>query len=515
MRAALEARRRARASTRARDATTIQTPTTSSRSDGARDDDARHRASTASATLAHAPRRRRSSSRATREPRGRSAARARARGAMDAWTRDAMGRGEKRRGDAATRWRTFVDDASELEGATEAERRGFARAALAAYAREAVGRAREGGGDEDDEADDEEFAARAVRACVEASIEEGEGEDDDAWDFADVCRGLSELWCRGRARGADGRTVAEALGRARDVAMARAQSEAVITPQDACYLRVCLKLKAYDALAASDGILAAPAMDVAPALDATDFLLRCYYGGRALLALRRYPEAARWFQNALSAPATALSAIAVAAYKKYALATLLADAVADASTFSAPAKKYSTSRECDAYASLLAAAKKRDAAKELADVVERHEATYELDGNAGLVALVRDRAVAAKARSLAKTYSTLRLGDFASAIGFSDVEAAERVLYGMIVRGEIAARIDGVDGVVRFSEGDESSATIEDIAEALKRGLRAVSVLDARVREESDALSRHKKFASHALTEERRAAALAHVETES
>jgi hypothetical protein len=107
------------------------------------------------------------------------------------------------------------------------------------------------------------------------------------------------------------------------------------------------------------------------------------------------------------------------------------------------------------------------------------------------------------------------LGDFASAIGFSDVEAAERVLYGMIVRGEIAARIDGVDGVVRFSEGDESSATIEDIAEALKRGLRAVSVLDARVREESDALLRHKKFASHALTEERRAAALAHVETES
>ena len=70
--------------------------------------------------------------------------------------------------------------------------------------------------------------------------------------------------------------------------MARAQSEAAITPQDACYLRVCLKLKAYDALAASDGILAAPAMDVAPALDATDFLLRCYYGGRALLALRRY-----------------------------------------------------------------------------------------------------------------------------------------------------------------------------------------------------------------------------------
>ena len=183
----------------------------------------------------------------------------------------------------------------------------------------------------------------------------------------------------------------------------------------------------------------------------------------------------------------------MAAYKKYALATLLADAVADASTFSAPAKKYSTSRECDAYASLLAAAKKRDAAKELADVVERHEATYELDGNAGLVALVRDRAVAAKARSLAKTYSTLRLGDFASAIGFSDVEAAERVLYGMIVRGEIAARIDGVDGVVRFSEGDESSATIEDIAEALRAGTaRGERSRRARARRKRRALATQK-----------------------
>ena len=159
---------------------------------------------------------------------------------MDAWTRDALGRSSgDARGDAATRWRAFVDDADALE-ASETERRGFALAALAAYAREAGRRAREGRGDDEDDADDDDaFAVRAVRACVAASVETGEGEDDDAWDFADVCRGLSELWCRGRARGADGRTVAEALGRAREVAIARAQSEAAITPQDACYLRVC------------------------------------------------------------------------------------------------------------------------------------------------------------------------------------------------------------------------------------------------------------------------------------
>lgn len=58
---------------------------------------------------------------------------------------------------------------------------------------------------------------------------------------------------------------------------------------------------------------------------------------------------------------------------------------------------------------------------------------YEFDGNVGLVAFVRDRVVAAKARSFAKTYSMFCLGDFVSVIGFLDVEVVERVLYGMIV----------------------------------------------------------------------------------
>ena len=53
------------------------------------------------------------------------------------------------------------------------------------------------------------------------------------------------------------------------------------------------------------------------------------------------------------------------------------------------------------------------------------------------------------------------------------------------------------------------------MAEAVRRGVRAVGGLDGRVREEGGARSREEEVGSHALTEERRAAALAHVETES
>lgn len=48
---------------------------------------------------------------------------------------------------------------------------------------------------------------------------------------------------------------------------------------------MCLKLKVYDVFVVSDGIFVVLVMDVVSALDATDFLLRCYYGGCAFLVL--------------------------------------------------------------------------------------------------------------------------------------------------------------------------------------------------------------------------------------
>ena len=62
-----------------------------------------------------------------------------------------------------------------------------------------------------------------------------------------------------------------------------------------------------------------------PALTADDHLLYRYYGGAALAALGRYREAAEMFLGAIAAPATALSAIVVAAHKKYACVSLIAD----------------------------------------------------------------------------------------------------------------------------------------------------------------------------------------------
>jgi len=60
-------------------------------------------------------------------------------------------------------------------------------------------------------------------------------------------------------------------------------------------------------------------------LTVTDFLLYCYYGGMVFIGLKRYHDAMRLLQLAITAPALSLSAIIIEAYKKFALVALIAD----------------------------------------------------------------------------------------------------------------------------------------------------------------------------------------------
>ena len=86
------------------------------------------------------------------------------------------------------------------------------------------------------------------------------------------------------------------------------------TPQDACLLRVACRAKAYDDIDAFGLLDDARSVEIdarGTCLEATDFLLSRYYGGRAHLARKRYDDAAKWFRDAVTAPANALSAIAV------------------------------------------------------------------------------------------------------------------------------------------------------------------------------------------------------------
>ena len=83
---------------------------------------------------------------------------------------------------------------------------------------------------------------------------------------------------------------------------------------------VALAARAYHRAAP---LLNAPLTEVVPELTALDALLFHYYGGALLLGLRRYQDAYVFFARALSLPASATSAVAVAAYKKLVLTSFI------------------------------------------------------------------------------------------------------------------------------------------------------------------------------------------------
>lgn len=99
----------------------------------------------------------------------------------------------------------------------------------------------------------------------------------------------------------------------------------VLTPIHATFVQLCLHAKAYTRAAA---VLDTPIYDVGVARESgitvAEVLLYHYYGGMVYCGLKRWRDAANLLKTVLAVPATAVSAISVEAYKKYALASLLA-----------------------------------------------------------------------------------------------------------------------------------------------------------------------------------------------
>jgi len=439
--------------------------------------------------------------------------------------------------DAATAWWTALDAASET--AT-----GFGVAAAAAFARarrktswtdRRVDVVDDGGDEETREEEEEEdetmrdadacaraevddaaFASRAAAAL--AALASGDVGDATRRDVADVSRGLSECWCRGRAGGVTYEACRDALVASRTYARDGVETSGAATPQDACLLRVMCRAKAYDDVDASGLLDETRALKIdaeATCLDATDFLLSRYYGGRAHLARKRYAAAARWFRDAVTAPANALSAIAAASLKKYVLARALSvkTSLADFSRMdflppytSSPVTRYAASRDFDAYAEMRAALA-MCSVDEYERVAETHAETYAADGNAGLVDLLRERVLAERVRGLAETYSTLSLEDAARILRVPSARDAETLVRRATVGGYVDAVIDGVDGIVRFLEESVDAPSDADVVDALRRRLEAAHALDARVREENARFAKSRKYVTHEVNETRKTAA--------
>eukprot|EP00887_Chlorella_sp_A99_P005974 scaffold27.g5974.t1 len=239
-----------------------------------------------------------------------------------------------------------------------------------------------------------------------------------------------------------------------------------LSPVHADLFQLVLLSKAYSAaspLIDADPLLADPS---ATAITPTDVQLYCYYGGMMEIGRRRYPHALQLLLTAITAPTMVLSAISVAALKKWVLVSLLQTGegpnAGAASTPQVPALPKWTpgvvtralKSECGPY-------------QELA----------RLCGQGG------------------KTPA--ELGAWAQGkpefeqVGLSSAQEAELAVLRMVEAGQVVAAISERDGMVRFLDQPEACSSADMTAR-----------IDGLI-EQSIALAAKLQVASHAVSRDR------------
>ncbi|KAK3413027.1 hypothetical protein EUGRSUZ_I01664 [Eucalyptus grandis] len=174
-----------------------------------------------------------------------------------------------------------------------------------------------------------------------------------------------------------------------------------------------------------------------------DLFLYCYYGGMICIGQKRFRKALELLHNVVTAPMNAINAIAVEAYKKYILVSLI-----HYGQFSTSLPKYASS------------------------AAQRNLKNFCQDKNLGLVKQVVSSMYKHNIQRLTQTYLTLSLQDIANTVQLGSPKEAEMHVLQMIQDGEIFATINQKDGMVRFLEDPEQYKTcqmIEHIDSSIQR----------------------------------------------
>uniref|UniRef100_A0A7N0T9K5 COP9 signalosome complex subunit 3 n=1 Tax=Kalanchoe fedtschenkoi TaxID=63787 RepID=A0A7N0T9K5_KALFE len=204
-----------------------------------------------------------------------------------------------------------------------------------------------------------------------------------------------------------------------------------------------------------------------------DFFLYCYYGGMIYIGLKQFQKALELLHNVVTAPMPIINAIAVEAYKKYILVSLIHNG-----QFSATLPKYASSVAqrnlktlCQVYVDM-AIFYSNGRVSEMEVFVNTHREKFEADSNLGLVKQAVASMYKRNIQRLTQTYLTLSLQDIATTVHLSSAKEAEMHVLQMIQNGEIFASINQKDGMVRFLEDPEqykSCEMIERIDSSIKR----------------------------------------------
>ncbi|OIV90118.1 hypothetical protein TanjilG_01572 [Lupinus angustifolius] len=231
-----------------------------------------------------------------------------------------------------------------------------------------------------------------------------------------------------------------------------------LTPLHPEFLLLCLLSKSYKTgLSILDD-------DIFEVDQPRDLFLFFYYGGIICIGQKRFQKALDLLHNVVTAPMSTLNAIAVEAYKKYILVSLIRHG-----QFSTNLPKYSSSAAqrnlknfCLPYIELANSYGIGKIAL-LEEYVQTNTEKFESDNNLGLVKQVVSSMYKRNIQRLTQTYLTLSLQDIANTVQLNSAKDAEMHVLQMIQDGEIYAMINQKDGMVSFLEDPEQYKTCEMI----------------------------------------------------
>ncbi|CAL5368495.1 unnamed protein product [Camellia sinensis] len=200
-----------------------------------------------------------------------------------------------------------------------------------------------------------------------------------------------------------------------------------------------------------------------------DFFLYCYYGGMICIGQKRFRKALELLHNVVTAPMSTINAIAVEAYKKYILVSLIhlgqifpkytsSAAQRNLKNFSQP---YIDLANCYGNGKI----------SELEAYVQANRENFEI-----VVSSIYKRNI----QRLTQTYLTLSLQDIANTVQLNSPKEAEMHVLQMIQDGEIYATINQKDGMVRFLEDPEQYKTCEMI-ERIDSSIRRIMTLSKKL----------------------------------
>lgn len=203
-----------------------------------------------------------------------------------------------------------------------------------------------------------------------------------------------------------------------------------------------------------------------------DIQLYFYYSGIALAAMRRFEDATHALAQCIAMPTMRLSAIHVAASKKYVLCSLMAFGdVKPLPKYTFPTIEAHLDRFCTSYHKLTTAFESHHA-QELRNAAQ--DPAFVHDGNAGLVAhVVSTSFPTTEIARLTGTYLSLSLVDIAKQASLDNLPQAESNVLHMIATKKIRAMIDQRSGTVRFVDHYDD----EEDVQTIERKMREVAVV--------------------------------------